>query len=176
MRRDKIVQPADVQHRDIKIKRWLNIGRIKGAEFGRVLIYPHLHIESLFNNCNRPTNVQQHAIGSCALDSQAVCLREIDRSLIIVFGRTKRLRELLRRHIAMIIGARRVVERLKQSGETFPIAQRQSDCQFQMIVIRQALNRLQPRQGPGQVITENLFFSRAGGERERNDKGKKESF
>jgi len=45
-----------------------------------------------------------------------------------------------------------------------------------MIVARQAIERLQPRQGRRQVVTENLFFRRAGGEGKRDDKEKNESF
>ena len=60
---------------------------------------------------------------------QALCLRESDERLIILFGWAELLSELLRVQIMPVLGTGRVVDFIEQSGQRLLVAQRQPDRQ-----------------------------------------------
>jgi hypothetical protein len=92
----KIVEPADVQRLDIQVERRLPVRRVEFAA-NRVPVGHQIQVECLLNIRRRPRYVEYRAIGMRSGHRQAVRFREIDESLVVVFGRAEFLGELLRR-------------------------------------------------------------------------------
>ena len=107
-----------------------------------MLINSDLYVTGFLHLGYRPDHIHQCAVRMGASHRQTARPGERDNRLVILLGRTKHIRELCRRQILMVAGTGRVVNLLEQVAEGLRVAQRQANCQVQMIRGRQPPNRL----------------------------------
>ena len=82
------------------------------------------YVKNRFDVCHRPAHVQNHPVGMRPGHRQAVCLRESNDGLIILYRRAELFRELFRRQIVMKLRAGRVVDLAEQIVQGRLIAER----------------------------------------------------
>ena len=141
------------------------------AFFIRVLIDAQCGVEGVLERRCRALDIHQRAVGVRGGDSQPLRLRKGDHSRVILFGRTKLLRELLRCQETPVVRAGRIVNLAQQVGERRLIAQRQAERCAQPVGGRQPVNRLQRRCQAGKAVTQYLpvgRFQRRGSQQKPN--------
>ena len=174
-RREIIVQPADVQDRDVGADGRLNIRRIKLARLGRVLISPHRHMKRLLDVRSLSAHVHQHTVAVRPGHRQPAGFREINHLLVILFRGAKLGGEFIRREKLAVIGAGGVIQLLEQAVERRLIAQRQADGQVQAGRARQLPDGLQPRDRRGQMAAQHRRARRLGKTVKNHDAGHRQA-
>lgn len=143
MRPIEVIQSVNAQNGHGQIDRRIGVRGVEGARFGRMLIDPHSHAESLLNICHRAGDIQQSSVGMGAGDRQTVRRSEMSDLLVIPFTGAKSLCELRRRQEFVITRAGGVIEIMKQGGQRCPTAQWKADHQVHLVgggIGRQRLN------------------------------------
>ena len=130
-----------------------------------VRIKPQVQVESFFDVRDRAGDDEKRGIGKGFGDGEVVRVGEINDCLVIRRTGGKAFDELLRREIAVIIGARRVVDIVYELGEFRLVAVGQADLQLELIGLGQATDGRSLRGGRGNVSMEDLGRRRPDGQR-----------
>src|SRR5580658_922449 len=92
-RQQVVVQPSDVNQRQIRLNRRFSVWRVESTVFRRMLENVHIYVKGFLHIGDRTFYIQQQAISMGLSDAQAVRLGEGPDSRIIVLGWTKMLGE-----------------------------------------------------------------------------------
>src|SRR5271165_3179426 len=105
-----------------QIRRRLLIRSIEYAILRRVLVRPHVQMESSLDGRDRSLNLDFHAIARAADDSKPVGLGKANHRIIVLLGRAEPLRELLHAKKVPVVETGRIVDIAEKTLQACPIA------------------------------------------------------
>src|SRR5882757_5806539 len=94
MRNRVVVQAGDMPQADRKIRYRLTIGSKECAALSRMLVRVDVDMESRLNSRDTALHLHLHTIASTTYNLQAILLRELDHSVVILLCGTKPRSEL----------------------------------------------------------------------------------